>query len=339
MKKISFILLSALCSYSAYAQSCVTAKQVRADYTKNPPEVTFELHWGICNQTTNLYRVWVFVDIQPVNEVTGQKNVWMSASFTGRPNVINATSSETVTGNTRGFYVTGDNGQTATIIMQINNAPAKFNWCAFATDYPPNIGEIISGSYTLRGTQSFVVSGNTIPGKRISSTSTISSLTDATGCPGCVAIKDFQLSGTNVSIDCCPNLTPVNGICRDLAAESATKIPCEGAELAVKLTEFYSTWTSNNTSGCSAGWFRPTAAQLLCMWDNREAVQLKYVDNYWSYQTGVGPLICNQAGCYSAMLAPTSYYDTSCNYNKTVHAGTIVQGCGNNVRAIKCVRK
>jgi hypothetical protein len=70
--------------------------------------------------------------------------------------------------------------------VTLSGAPAKFNWCAYATDYPPNA---ILGSnhyYNLHGTAPFVINdvalheGTTTH----SSETTITSFTDATGCPG-----------------------------------------------------------------------------------------------------------------------------------------------------------
>ncbi|MDR2358442.1 MAG: hypothetical protein LBD87_01400, partial [Prevotellaceae bacterium] len=71
-----------------------------------------------------------------------------------------------------------------TVTVTLGNVPAKFNWCAYVSDYPPNA--VINGnSYTLKGTPPFVVNGSSL-GAGVTSYSggCITSITDATGCPG-----------------------------------------------------------------------------------------------------------------------------------------------------------
>jgi hypothetical protein len=80
----------------------------------------------------------------------------------------------------------------ATVTAILSNASGKFNWCAYGSDYPPNIGDYIGGTYTLRDTPPFILkdaSGATqaVSGATITSSSlTISpiTMTDETGCPG-----------------------------------------------------------------------------------------------------------------------------------------------------------
>jgi len=285
MKKLFFFLIGATFACTGFAQgSCVTAKQVSANYVNNT--VTFELTWKLCSSTTtHLNRAWVFVDIQPVDPATGNKDAWTPASYTGKPTVDNA-DTLTVPGNTRGFYVTGNNGQSATVTMQINTTLTKFNWCAFATDYPPNIGTANTSTrdYTLRGTQSFVVNGKTITGKQTSGS--VSSLTDATGCPGCIAVQDFKFSGSSVTIPCCPNLTPLNGHCRDLAADDASASwGCDlewrfGASKATSCGSW--TWVDYTTYKCLA----QEEGNAAIGWSTSREVYNSRCVNSSSYKTG-----------------------------------------------------
>jgi uncharacterized protein (TIGR02145 family) len=71
----------------------------------------------------------------------------------------------------------------------LSNVTGKFNWCAYATDYPPNV-TLDKGTYTFKGTTNFFVSSHAQPltSKTIARTSltvnSSSTFTDATGCPG-----------------------------------------------------------------------------------------------------------------------------------------------------------
>jgi uncharacterized protein (TIGR02145 family) len=143
-------------------------------------------------------RVWVWVDFCPVagaSPGTFEKAVISRATAT-------AGGILTVAGNTRGFYVTA-NG--ATVTATLSNATGKFNWCAYGSDYPPNV-TANGGIYTLRGTPPFTliaasgtptqkVSGSTITTSAV--TITPITLTDETGYPG-----DFCIyTGSDLLID------------------------------------------------------------------------------------------------------------------------------------------
>jgi hypothetical protein len=126
-----------------------------------------------------------------------------------------------------------------------------FNSCAYASDYPPNAASYSGGTYTFKGTKPFIVNGTTVNDNKYAVT-TITSLTDATGCPGGVGRDVVHNNGK-----CLSHLTAVNGYCRDLAADGAsTNVSC-GYE--VKL--------SNTTlaAGCPSGWSVATVAIMECM--------------------------------------------------------------------------
>jgi hypothetical protein len=107
--------------------------------------------------------------------------------ISGTPTVTTGTPSRE-TGNDKGFWLQGTSGSTgtynATVTVKLSGVPAKFNWCAYVSDYPPNA--VVNGSsYTLKGTPPFVVNGTTLgAGVKIYSGGCITSITDATGCPG-----------------------------------------------------------------------------------------------------------------------------------------------------------
>jgi uncharacterized protein (TIGR02145 family) len=73
------------------------------------------------------------------------------------------------------------------------HAPGHFNWCAYGSDYPPNVLANTNGSYTLAGTPPFtLIASNgttmqTVNGATIATadvTMTPATITDATGYPG-----------------------------------------------------------------------------------------------------------------------------------------------------------
>ncbi len=160
-----------------YAANCISVNSVGVNYATKT--VTFVLTWKACNGTTHLNKAWVFVDWQQVTG-TNTTGTWTRATISGAATVTNGTYT---TGNTTGFYVTGTNGQSATVTVKLSNAPAKFNWCAIATDYPPN-ATMSNGTYTLKGTPPFVVNGIKLDNTQKSYTgSCITSITDATNNP------------------------------------------------------------------------------------------------------------------------------------------------------------
>jgi uncharacterized protein (TIGR02145 family) len=180
MKKI-FFLITMLVSIATSATVTVTPMSV--DYTTQ--KVTFKVEW---NGTPIPYnnRVWVWVDLCPV--VGTSPSTFVKADISN-PSTI-AGSIEIVSGNNRGFYVT-TNPSTVTAIL--SNVTGKFNWCAYGSDYPPNVLANTNGSYTLAGTPPFkLIESNGITAQivteKIIATSAITitpaTITDATGYPG-----------------------------------------------------------------------------------------------------------------------------------------------------------
>jgi hypothetical protein len=198
---------------SITARATVTITPISVDYSTQ--KVTFNIAW---NGAVANNRVWVWVDLCPVAGTT-------AGSF-AKAVISEATGSGIVAGtlNGRGFYV---NVNPSTVTATLSNATGKFNWCAYGSDFPPNVAAVNSGTYTLKGTPSFEINGAPVSGNQYAGS--ITTLTDPTGCPGCIAIRDFQFSTSNLSIPCCPNLTAANGYCRDLVADNSTV--CGGYEV------------------------------------------------------------------------------------------------------------
>jgi uncharacterized protein (TIGR02145 family) len=80
----------------------------------------------------------------------------------------------------------------ATVTVQLNITETKFNWCAYVSDYPPNV-TLDKGTYTFKGTPPFtLIASDGITTQTVSGTTfPISALTimpttirDKTGCPG-----------------------------------------------------------------------------------------------------------------------------------------------------------
>ncbi len=281
-KKIYFILLL-FCTNSAFAAGCVTVTKVAVNYKSQM--VTFKLTWSGCNSSTvhttatHLNSVWCFVDFQTVDE-TGNKGAWTRATISNTPSISNGTYTA---GNTKGFWATGDNGQSATVTVKLGNASGKFNWCAFATDYPPQAALYSNGTYTLKGTAPFVVNGSTISGNTF--TGTITSLTDATNCPGGVGRDIVHNNGT-----CLPFLTKVSNYCRNLIADDASTYTALGFE--IKKTPMSTCVNCSPT--CPTGWRYPTSNEARNMFLANSYIEWKPTAyNYLGVRTSdaIGP--CN----------------------------------------------
>ncbi len=188
MKKLFLFIIGAVCTYALFAGNCISTRQVSVNYATKT--VTFTLTWNGCDNVGHLNKAWTFIEFREVdnsgNYASGSS--WTRATISVAPSVNNGTYAA---GNTKGFYVTGTNGQSATVTAKLGNAPKKFNWCAFVTDQPPYV--IADGTtYRLQGTPPFVLSasggatqtvtGKTLPAANLQIAAT--TFTDATGCPG-----------------------------------------------------------------------------------------------------------------------------------------------------------
>jgi hypothetical protein len=150
-------------------------------------------------------------------------------------------------------------------------------------NYPPNATSYNAGTYTLKGTPPFVITGNgTIQNGNKYVGTVINSLTDATGYPGGVGRDQPHNGGT-----CAPGLTVVGNYCRDLTADAAIKAVCSGQEVEAK-NSYQSTYATNiSTLNCPSGWRPTTKSELECLYMNYRSqcgmeneVWLHFLHNY-----------------------------------------------------------
>ncbi|MDR3134286.1 MAG: hypothetical protein LBU42_09780 [Prevotellaceae bacterium] len=161
-------------SPASFAQATVTP--ISANYDRQ--EVTFRVAWNAATAANN--RVWVWVDFCSVaGTMTGA-----FAPATVSP--VSVTNGSYDGENGRGLYIYGN---PTTVTVALSGATSQFNWCAYGSDYPPNV-TLDAGSYTFKGTTDFIVSNpaQTVTTTTISKASLTltaqSTFTDATGCPG-----------------------------------------------------------------------------------------------------------------------------------------------------------
>ncbi|MDR0729653.1 MAG: fibrobacter succinogenes major paralogous domain-containing protein [Prevotellaceae bacterium] len=193
MKKYSLtvLLLILLWGFGSfcYAQSVVCVEQLGADYTVST--VSFRVYWDAAPQAPrHRDTVWLFVDYQPI-AVNGSLGVWTPATLT---NPAATSPGEVIAGslNGRGFYLKGTPiapfSSIVTVTLAGLSAGERFNWCAYVTDYPPN-ATIGAGFYELHGTPPFEVNSYKLAAGVRTYTGCITSLTDATGCPGLIPVS------------------------------------------------------------------------------------------------------------------------------------------------------
>jgi len=335
MKKVFLFLIGATFACTGFTQTCVTAKQVRTDYEKN--KVTFSISWGDCKGDNSNHRntVWVFVDYRDVG----------SSSWT-RATISNKSAGTFAPNNDKGLWIYGASSTTQTITLDLDILTNKYDWCAFATDYPPQ-AIYNNGSYTLKGTPPFTYI--TTAGVIMSTTSRtvtdvcLSAITDATGCTGtaqpcCVERDASRNSGT-----CCAGLTLVGGYCRDLDKDDA--IIYGSCDIEIKQTKAgNSAWNPHNLCDIANGWHWPTVDETCCILG-----LIGRGNNIWtneSYNTNIAYYV---KSCGRASVAACRSAETGVRCGVTVGANMqlIVAACdaANNdcgtksrVIGVMCVR-
>ncbi|MDR0728976.1 MAG: hypothetical protein LBF19_02470, partial [Prevotellaceae bacterium] len=259
MKKTLLLSLLSLASLSVWGQSVVRITQLGADYAAAPPTVSFRVYWDSApDNITHLDSVWLFVDYQPI-AANGSLGAWtpatLSAPAANAPGTVIAGSL-----NGRGFYLRGTTptfSSTVTVALDGLVAGDRFNWCAYASDYPPNATEG-AGYYELHGTPPFLINGAiTEPTRHY--TGCITSLTDRTGCPGLVpsptAVTDFTVSEDTICVG--------EGVTLEAIATGATMYSFNGGQTWIPATASTTTivfpthdtvYTVHvaNAAGCSA---------------------------------------------------------------------------------------
>ncbi len=306
-RRIFFLLLLFL--LWNISEAAVQVKTISTNYAAKT--VTFSVSWAAgTRDATHLSKVWVFVDYQ---EVTNPNTTgWQRANIDLSKLPANSSADGA---NTKGFWYQGQAtaAQNATITVTLTNVPTKFNWCAVATDYPPNAAVYDNGTYTLKGTQPFIVNGTAIVGNKF--IGIVNSLTDATGCPGWIECDVATANGT-----CHTGLTLVNGYCRDLIADKAVKFTGCGYELEVKLAQTIPPAIWDINVGCPSGWVPATRAQIKCFYKNARVATNTFANTV--YQTaeyyGTSGLLAPAQGCNRCTGG--SYWSISCGVGQVSNA-------------------
>ncbi|MDR0582130.1 MAG: hypothetical protein LBG31_04105 [Prevotellaceae bacterium] len=341
MKKL-FFLFTMLASVVASAQRTIPVTITNTEVDYSTKVVTFDLSWK-GNDATHRDEVWVFVDIQPVTGVNTLGS-WSPATLipsaatvtAGSGNQYSSLTHTVVSGNTRGIWVNGTATNTtsafaATVKVTLHSGtPARFNACAYATDYPPNAnitsGSYSNGTYTLKGTTPFVINGSISIDDYTYSGGNITAITDATQCPGYrCGLKDEPAS----PVGCCAGLTEYNGYCRDLSALNFEVYPTEIGPMLYA-----------NRNQCPAGWRLPTTTELKQMWNYNAELNLCYASGNYLWAAGAGT-IDQSCNCSTN----TQYYlcchlGCGCSNTPSLPAGsTSASGCCGTCNAyIRCVR-
>jgi hypothetical protein len=344
--KTKFFFFAMLASVAASAQRTtpVTIANTKVDYSAKV--VTFDLSWK-GNDANHRDEVWAFVDIQLVTG-TNTLGSWSPATLVPNSTMVTAGSGNqysslthtVVSGNTRGVWVKGAATNTtsvfaATVKVTLAPAtPAQFNACAYVTDYPPQAVAYSGGTYTLKGTQPFTITGNgTIQGGNKYVGTVINSMTDPTGCPGGVGRDEVHNGGT-----CTSGLTSIGSYCRDLTADAATYTTCSGTQLEIeKSVRGLTKWNPNAL--CPNGWRWPTYAELTCAWAANLITHATFI---WSGQQSVYNCACPGAG--TSVSAPamwtgtTPQADSSCSSCSPYQPGKVYWINRNTSHHALCVR-
>ncbi|MDR3133604.1 MAG: hypothetical protein LBU42_06230 [Prevotellaceae bacterium] len=215
MKTILFFF-ALLAGITASANVYITP--LSTDYTNKT--VTFRVEWtgDVAND-----RVWVFVDLCPVDGTTS--GTFTKAVISGATHTAGGIDATTLPG--RGFYVTAN---LTTVSVTLSNAVGQFNWCAYGSGFPPNAKDDGSGGSDLKGTPPFVITtaaGTVEVTDYTYSGGEITALTDATGCPGALCGKNGESAGI---LNCCaPGTTNCSGTCKTAGTYTTNDGTCAGS--------------------------------------------------------------------------------------------------------------
>jgi hypothetical protein len=186
--RTKIFIFAMLASVAASAQSTVQITPISATYTTTPI-IQFKVSWTYQTTANHRNKVWIFVDFQTVISPT-EKGNWQPATITGTVQKTAGTVSEQ---SNRGFFLEGTTTNfSSTVTLQLSNTNVPFNWCAYGSDYPPNV-TANNGTYTLHGTPPFtLIAANGTTTQTVNESTIATSavtitpvtLTDKTGCPG-----------------------------------------------------------------------------------------------------------------------------------------------------------
>jgi hypothetical protein len=295
--RTTFFLLAMLASVVASAQSHINTEMISATYTGSPA-VKFRVWWSsvptVTGQTHNA-KVWVWIDFLKLNaDNTTTGNTWTRAEISATPAVSSSPASTAAldASTNKGFWLNGVTGSySATVTATFTNIPAntKFNWCAYVSDYPPNV-TLDEGTYTFKGTTNFIVSSHVQPittktiAKANLTVNSSSTFTDATDCPGIGSLY-CPYTGSDLYMD-------ATHLCQKRASgaqnwEAYIKDSRDGQ--IYRITQFSdNTWwfaddlaiadksvatcdgkryyVGNDKPSCPSGWTIPTISQMQNRW-------------------------------------------------------------------------
>ncbi|MDR3133610.1 MAG: hypothetical protein LBU42_06260 [Prevotellaceae bacterium] len=188
--KTKLFFFAMLVSVAIGAQTGVTVTPVSVKSNT----VTFNVSWLNSSRTgTHNSKVWIFVDYHPVTNNVPSGG-WERALIAGTPTATSGVPSRE-TGNDKGFWLQGTSGSSGTynaaVTVTLSNVPAKYNWCAYVSDYPPNM-VMDEQTYYFKGTPPFILKEANGTVHEIPQTSMPKaslpfvpvSITDKTECPG-----------------------------------------------------------------------------------------------------------------------------------------------------------
>jgi uncharacterized protein (TIGR02145 family) len=218
MKNLILLSAFALSVSTVWGQTqVVQVEQLSATYGVSPT-VTFHVYWTTPpDDVRHRSNVWLFVDYQPI-DANGSLGAWTPAIISSVVSVSDGTLSYPVALPYRGFYLQGNPAgafsSTVTVALE-GLANTKFNWCAYATDYPPNATEA-AGYYALHGATPFTINASVTESSKTYTGGCITALTDATGCPGILpaqpAITAFEASPDTICVGDTVTLTAATNI-------------------------------------------------------------------------------------------------------------------------------
>jgi hypothetical protein len=196
MKKLSLFFFAMLASVIMSAQ--VSISHMATNY--NAKQISFTVSWTV--QPYN-NQIWVITDYIKVVGASTVGN-WSRATVTAVTKNTGVGTASTVTGNNRGFCLntSGSSGSAdVTATLSLANGVDKFNWCAYALNYPPKATIRAGGGYDLHGTPPFRINGNITESSKILSAGTcIVTLTDATDNPTFIIPAAPSITATSPTI-------------------------------------------------------------------------------------------------------------------------------------------
>ena len=344
--RTTFFFFAMLASMAASAT--VTVTPLSTNYSTQ--KITFRVSWT--GSAAN-NRVWVWVDLCPI---AGTSPGTFAKAVISNPSAT-AGSIATVTGNTRGFYVTTN---PSTVTATLSNATGQFNWCVYGSDAPPKV-TANNGTYTLYGTQPFtLIAANGTTTQTVAATTIATSavtitpvtITDQTGYPGVFCIytgSDLYIDATHL----CQQRTSgaknwevwikdsrdseiyrivqySDGVwwwAEDYRGTYGYQITCSGIRL-------YS--ATNKSQTCPAGWQLPTRAEI-----NARFVVPPTSDNWGGPITQLNACYANSIGrctnspgrCDIIVSDYTTAHVARCTYNDDINLDNYVPG------KVRCIRQ